>query len=122
MAKKIHVKTNDTVVLLSGDYKDKWTVSEDKEGNVKKKTRKTGKVIAVSPDEGKVIVEGFNVISKHKKPRKQGEAGGIIKTEGAIYADKVQLYCSKCDSGVRVRSKIEDGKKIRVCTKCGSEI
>jgi len=122
MAKKIHVKTGDTVVLLSGDYKDKWTVSEDKEGNVKKKVRKTGKVIAVSPEEGKVIVEGINVISKHKKPRKQGEAGGIIKTEGAIYACKVQLYCSKCDKGVRTHTKIVDGKKVRVCAKCGTEI
>jgi large subunit ribosomal protein L24 len=102
---KLHVKTDDTVVVLSGDSK-----------GVK------GKVIAVSPKEGKVIVEGANIIHKHVKPRKQGETGGIVDTEGAIYASKVALYCKKCDKGVRVNFKEVDGKKIRVCAKCGQEI
>lgn len=102
---KLHVKKDDTVVVLSGDSK-----------GVK------GKVIAVSPKEGKVLVEGANIVHKHVKPRKQGETGGIIDTEGAIYASKVALYCSKCDQGVRVHHKIVDGKKIRVCAKCGAEL
>ena len=101
----LHVKTNDTVVVLSGDSK-----------GVK------GKVIAVSPKEGKVLVEGANIIHKHVKPRKQGETGGIIDTEGAIYACKVALYCSKCDQGVRVKHQIVDGKKVRVCAKCGAQL
>ena len=75
------------------------------------------------PKEGKVIVEGANIVSKHVKPRKQGEAGGIVKTEGAIYASKVQVYCPKCDKGVRVKHTVlADGKKVRVCAKCGENL
>ena len=102
---KLHVKANDTVVVISGDSKG---------------TR--GKVIAAAPEEGKVIVAGANIVSKHTKARKQGENSQIVKTEGAIYASKVQLVCKKCDKGVRTHNKIVDGKKIRVCAKCGAEI
>ena len=102
---KLHIKKDDTVVVLSGDSK-----------GVK------GKVIDVSVKEGKVLVEGANIIHKHVKPRKQGETGGIIDTEGAIYACKVALYCSKCDQGVRVKHQIVDGKKVRVCAKCGAQL
>ena len=103
---KMHIKKDDTVVVLSGDSK-----------GVK------GKVLAVSVKERKVMVEGANIIHKHVKPRKQGETGGIVDTEGAIYASKVALYCSKCDKGVRVKMKtLENGKKVRVCAKCGAEL
>jgi large subunit ribosomal protein L24 len=102
---KLHVRKDDTVVVLSGDSK-----------GVK------GKVIDVSIKEGKVLVEGANIIHKHVKPRKQGETGGIVDTEGAIYASKVALYCSKCDQGVRVKHQIVDGKKVRVCAKCGAQL
>ena len=102
---KLHVKKNDEVVVISGDSKG---------------TR--GTVIATSPEEGKVIVAGANIVSKHTKARRQGEASQIIKTEGAIYACKVALYCSNCDKGVRVKTAIKDGKKIRVCAKCGKEL
>lgn len=102
---KVHVKRDDTVIVLSGDDKGK-----------------KGKVVEVSPKEGKVIVNGVHVVSKHTKPRRQGEAGGIMKVEGAIYADKVALYCDKCGKGVRAKYKLEDGKKIRVCAKCGKEL
>ena len=101
----LHIKKDDTVIVLSGD--DKGT---------------KGKVLEVSPKEGKVIVEGVNKVHKHVKPRRQGETGGIIDAEGAIYASKVALYCSKCDKGVRVKMKESDGKKVRVCAKCGQEL
>ncbi len=101
---KIHVKKDDTVIVLSGDDK-----------GVK------GKVMAVSPDEHKVIVEGVNVQTKHVKPRKQGEAGGIMKVEGAMHADKVALYCPSCKAGRRSKIQVVDGKKVRVCAKCGKE-
>ena len=100
----LHVKTGDTVVVLSGDDKGAH-----------------GEVIAVSREEGKVIVKGVNVIHKHVKPRRQGESGGIIDAEGAIYASKVALYCSDCKKGVRVKHTVVDGKKIRVCAKCGKK-
>lgn len=96
---KVHVKTGDTVVILSG---------EDK-GN-------TGKVLEVSPKEGKVIIEGRNLATKHVKPRRMGEQGGIVKAEAAIYASKVQLICPNCKKPTRVGHKIlEDGSKVRVC-------
>ena len=113
---KMKIKAGDTVILLTGDYKDKYEKSGDK------KTRKTGKVIAVSPDEGKVIVSGIGQVSKHVKPRKEGDQGGIVTTEGAIYASKVQLYCPNCKQGVRAGYKTVDGKKTRICRKCGKEI
>ena len=103
---KVHVKTGDTVVVLSG--KDKG---------------KQGKVLAVSPKEGKVIVEKINMVSKHVKPRRMGEPGGIIQAEGAMYACKVQLVCPRCKQPTRVGHKLyEDGKKGRICKKCGEEI
>ena len=109
--KSLHVKKGDTVIVISGDDR-----KNDKGENT------IAKVIATSPEEGKVIVEGVNVVSKHQKPRKQGETGGIIDAEGAIYASKVALYCSKCDKGVRVKVKMDGDKKIRVCAKCGQEL
>ena len=102
---KLHIKTDDTVVVISGDSK----------GTI-------GKVIATSPEEGKVIVAGANIVSKHTKARKQGDKSAIIKTEGAIYASKVQLVCPKCNKGVRTRVQGEKTNKVRVCTKCGAEI
>ena len=77
----------------------------------------------VSPSEGKVIVQGVNIVSKHVKPRKMGEAGGIIKAEAALYASKVQLVCPKCGRPTRVGHVIDEkGKKMRVCKKadCGA--
>ena len=76
--KKLAVRRDDTVVVISGDDKGK-----------------KGKVVEVSPGEGKVIVEGINIVTKHVRPRRQGEEGGLIKTEGAFYACKVQIYCPK---------------------------
>ena len=106
---KLHVKANDTVVVISGDSKG---------------TR--GNVIAAAPEEGKVIVAGANIVSKHTKARKQGENSQIVKTEGAIYASKVMLVCPKCDKGVRTKvgyKTVGDKKvKIRLCAKCGAEI
>ena len=108
MNNKIHVKTGDTVMVLTGKHKDKF----DENGK-----RKTGKVLAVSPKEGKVIVEGINIVTKHVKPRRQGEAGGIVKAEGAMYASKVQLVCPKVGHKIN-----EDGTKVRICKHCGAEI
>ena len=101
----MNIRRDDTVVVLSG--RDKGT---------------KGKVLSADPKAGKVIVEGVSVAKVHQKPRRQGEEGGIIKMETPIYACKVQLVCPKCDKGVRVGHKMVDGKKVRVCKKCGAEI
>ena len=106
---KLHIKKDDTVVVISGD--DKGT---------------KGTVIAASPEEGKVIVSGVHTVAKHTKARRQGENSAIVKTEGAIYASKVQLVCPKCDKGVRTKvgyKTVGDKQvKVRLCAKCGAEI
>ena len=101
----MNIRKDDKVVVLSG--KDKG---------------KQGKILTADPKAEKVIVEGVNVATKHQKPRKQGEEGGIIKVETPIYASKVQLVCPKCGKATRVGHKIADGKKVRICKKCGAEI
>ena len=102
----MNIKKDDTVVVLSG--KDKG---------------KQGKVMAADPKGGKVMVEGVNVAKRHVKPRKQGQQGGIIKQETPIYACKVMRVCPKCNKPTREAHKIlADGKKVRVCKKCGAEI
>ena len=103
---KMSIKKGDVVVVLSG--KDKG---------------KQGKVLVAMPADRKVIVEGINVVYRHTRPRKQGEEGGILKKEAAIYACKVQKVCPKCNKATRPAHKmLADGKKVCVCKKCGAEI
>lgn len=103
---KMSIKKGDTVIVLSG--KDKG---------------KQGKVEVVLPKEGKVVVEKVNVVSRHTKPRQQGDEGGIIKKEAPIYACKVMRVCPKCNKPTRLAHKLlADGKKVAVCKKCGAEI
>ncbi len=107
---KLHIKKDDVVVVISGDSKGT-----------------KGKVLAVSPEEGKVMVEGANKVKKHQKARRQGEVSQILETEGAIYASKVQLYCDACKTGVRTKIETavdKNGKtvKYRVCAKCGKKL
>lgn len=110
MSNKLHVKKGDTVLILSGDDRGS-----------------KGKVLEVSPKEGKVIVEGLNMVKKHVKPRKMGENGGIVEAEGAFYADKVQVVCPACKKPTRVAHKKtadDNGKErsIRICKKCGEAL
>ena len=101
----MNVKKGDTVVVLSG--KDKG---------------KQGKVQGTIPAQAKVVVEGVNMVTCHTKPRRQGEEGGIVRREAALYASKVQVVCPKCGKPTRVAHKIEDGKKKRVCKHCGADL
>ena len=103
---KLHVNTGDTVVILSGRSRGS-----------------KGKVLEVSPKEDKILVEGCNMVTKHVKPRRMGEQGGIVKAEGALYACKVQVVCPHCNKPTRVGHKLyEDGTKGRVCKKCGESL
>ena len=102
---KMSIKKDDLVVVLSG--KDKG---------------KQGKVLEVMPKSGKVVVEKVNMVSRHTKPRKQGDQGGIVSREIPMYASKVMLVCPKCGKATRHAVKLADGKKVRVCKKCGQEI
>ena len=104
--KKISIKKGDLVVALSGKNKGH-----------------RGVILEVMPKSDKVIVEGLNIVSRHTKPRKQGEQGGILKKESPIYACKVQRVCPKCDKTTRPAHKLlSDGTKVCVCKKCGAEI
>ena len=84
----LHIKKDDTVVVISG--KDKG---------------KEGKVLKCQPTEGKVLVEGVNMLTLHKKPRKQTDVGGIIHQEGFISASNVMVVCPKCKKPTRTGSK-----------------
>ena len=102
----MNVRKTDKVVVLSG--KDKG---------------KQGEVLRAMPAEGKVVVQGVSVATKHQKARKQGEESSIIKVETPIYACKVMVVCPKCSKPTRVAHKVgADGKKVRVCKHCGAEL
>ncbi|MBQ9413588.1 MAG: 50S ribosomal protein L24 [Clostridia bacterium] len=107
MSNKLHVKKDDTVLIISGDDKGK-----------------KGKVLEVSPKEGKVIVEGRNMVKKHVKARKMGDPSGIIEAPAAMYVSKVQVICPNCKKPTRIghnRQADDNGKmrSVRVCKRCG---
>lgn len=99
----MHVKKGDKVVVITGSDKGK-----------------IGKILTSIPKKNRVIVEGVNMVTKHKKATNQMQQAGILHQEAAIHASNVMLYCDKCKSGVRTETKIENGKKQRACKKCGS--
>ena len=110
----MHVKTKDTVIVISG--KDKG---------------KKGKISAAFPKLNRVTVEGVNTVTKHQKARNAMQPGGIIHKEMPIDASNVMLVCPKCGKAVRVSHKVtvktnDAGKQqrqmIRVCKKCGADI
>ncbi len=103
---KMNIKKGDTVIVLSGKNKGK-----------------TGKVLSAQPSKETVIVEGVNMATKHVRPRRQGEAGGIIKQEAPIRVCKVMRVCPKCDKPTRAKHQIlSNGDKVRVCAHCGETI
>lgn len=102
---KMNVKKGDEVIVIAG--KDKG---------------KQAKVLSVIPSEDKVVVEGVNVIKRHTKPSQKMPQGGIVEKEAAIHVSNVMPYCSTCKKGVRVGHVIENGKKTRVCRKCGKAL
>ncbi len=102
----LSIRKSDTVIVLSG--KDKG---------------KKGKVLSTIPSSGKVLVEGVNMCTKHRKPRRQTDPGGIMHQESPIYACKVMHVCPKCAKPTRAAHVIaEDGTKSRKCKQCGEEI
>ena len=97
------VKKNDTVLVLTG-----------------KDAGKTAKVLVAIPKDNKVVVDGINVQKKHKKARSAQEVSSIVNQSGAIDASNVLVVCSACNKATRVAYKVENGKKVRVCKKCGA--
>jgi len=102
----VHVRKGDLVEVISGKYRGK-----------------RGKVLRVFPGEGRVIVEGVNVVKRHVRPSQKFPRGGIVEQEAPIYAAKVMLVCAKCGQRTRVgKAFLEDGTKVRICKKCGEQI
>lgn len=99
------VKKGDTVVVIAG--KDKG---------------KKGKVLEVFPKDNRVIVDGVNIVSKHKKARTQQEQSAIIKKTAPIDASNVMVVCGVCGKATRVAHREIDGKKVRVCKKCSASL
>jgi len=100
--RKMRLKKGDMVEVISGKGKGK-----------------KGKILTAFPKENRVIVEGVNMLTKHIKPTRQVQQGGIVHQEGPIDASNVLLYCPKCKSGKRIGTKIlKDGTKVRYCKSC----
>ncbi len=101
----LHVKKGDNVLVLAG--KDKG---------------KTGKVLSANPANHTVVVDGVNVVTKHRKPRSAQQPGGIEKVNGNIDSSNVQIICPACGKVTRVGNAEVNGKKSRVCVKCGASL
>ena len=97
------VKVNDNVLVLTGKYKGKQ-----------------GKVLKTDPKNGKVIVEGVAIVHKHEKARKANETSRIVTEESFIDASNVEVVCDKCGKATRIAHTEVEGKKVRVCKKCGA--
>ncbi len=102
---KLSVKKGDNVLVIAG-----------------KDAGKTGEVLEVNRDNGKVVVANVNIQSHHTKPRSKDDKGGIIKTEGAVDVSNVQVVCPACKKATRVAHNDVDGKHVRVCKKCGASL
>jgi large subunit ribosomal protein L24 len=100
---KLKLKKDDIVEIIAGREKGK-----------------KGKILALFPNDGRLTVEKLNMLKRHTKPSAQNKQGGIVEKEGALAISNVLLVCDKCGKGVRIkRKKLEDGKRVRVCVKCG---
>ena len=84
---------------------------------------KDGHVLVALPDQGKVLVEGVNMVHKHRKPRSMQESGGITSQEMPIDVSNVGIICSSCSKPRRVGYRFEpDGTKVRICRTCGGDL
>jgi large subunit ribosomal protein L24 len=105
------IRKNDTVVVLSGEYKGK-----------------SGKVLKVFPQEKRIIVEGVNFIKRHMRATQRNPKGGILEKEAPIQVSKVILQCPKCGETGRVAHKVIQAEgspelnRVRICRKCGEII
>lgn len=103
---KLHVKKGDTVIVISG--KDKG---------------KKGRVLQAYPKEGRVLVEGANMVKKHARPSQANPQGGIITQEASIHSSNVMLVDPKSGEVTRVGTKVLDnGKKVRIAKKSGEAL
>ena len=104
---KFNIKKGDSVVVIAGDDKD---------------LQKPRKVLEVYPDEGRVLVEGVNIVTKHTKPSAKNTKGGILKIEASIHISNILLWDAKEGAHTKVKRTRENGKLVRVSKKSGEVI
>jgi len=105
---RARIKKNDIVIAVAG--RERFS-------------RKTGKVLMVQEEAGKVVVQGLNFVKRHTKPSSKNQKGGIVEQEAALPLSNVMLFCPRCKRGVRVGIKLlPDGTKVRICKRCGETL
>ncbi len=103
MRGRFSLKKNDLVMVIAGKEKGK-----------------SGRILKVFPRKNRALIEKVNFIKKHTRPSGQTRQGGIVEREAPIHVSNVMVICEKCNLPIRVGKKIlDDGKKVRVCKKCG---
>jgi large subunit ribosomal protein L24 len=104
--KAVQIKKGDMVIVKAG-----------------KELGKTGKVLHVFTERDRALVEKINIVKKHQRPTQQNQKGGIIEVENPLHVSNLMFLCGKCEKGVRIgKKRLEDGRKVRICKKCGEEI
>ena len=117
--RKLHIKTGDTVIVISGRSKDLLRNENSTQTGDK---GKIGKVLKVFPKTGKIIVEGVNIKKRHIKPNAMNPQGEVVEREMPIFSSKVMLWDETAGKPTRVRKEIRDGKKVRISVVSGNEI
>jgi large subunit ribosomal protein L24 len=103
---KLHVKKDDMIKVIAG-----------------KERGKTGKVLRVFPDKGRVVVENLNVVKRHTRPNQLNPEGGIVEKEAPLSISNVMLVCGSCNEPTRTGiRRLEDGSKTRYCKKCNASV
>ena len=118
---RLHVKTGDTVVVISGRSKDLPRNEKESQGQMGDKG-KVGKILKVFPKTGKIIVEGVNIQKRHIKPNNMNPQGEVVEKEMPIFSSKVMLWDEEAKKGTRVRYEVRDGKKVRISVATGNQI
>lgn len=99
------IKKGDTVLIVCG----------------KDRGRK-GKVLDAFPQSGKIVVEGINILKKHRRPKSEKEKGQVIELAKPIDVSNVKLICTKCSQPTRVGYRLSEKGKDRICKKCGQGV
>ena len=102
---KLRIRKNDLVMVIAG-----------------RERGKTGKVMRVLPEKGRVIVERLNIVKRHSKPRGAQSPGGIVEKEAAIDISNVMIMCDRCNAPVRIGIKASGDDKTRICRRCGEAL
>jgi len=101
-----HIRKGDTVMVIAG-----------------RERGKSGKVLRVLPEKGRVTVERLNLVKRHTKARGAQSQYGIVEKEAPLHVSNVMMMCDKCNAPVRMgKRRLEDGRSVRVCRRCKEQL